>query len=70
MKLTSREVTYTTVVEQLFFDDESELIICTGWPEGGGGDYDIKLEWVGNKPEWADNLTEQELWELRTEGQE
>jgi hypothetical protein len=48
MKLTSREVTYTTVVEQLpegcpvFFDDESELIICTGWPEGGGGITHIK----------------------------
>lgn len=70
MKLTSREVTYTTVVEQLFFDDESELIIRTGWLEGGGGDYDIELEWVGEEPEWASNLTKQELWGLRVEGQE
>lgn len=64
MKLTSREVTYTTVVEQLFFDDDSELIIRTGYPEGSAGDYDITIEWVGDEPEWAKDLTTYQLWEL------
>jgi hypothetical protein len=38
MKFRSREITYRKVIEQVFFDDESELIIKTGWAEGGGGE--------------------------------
>lgn len=54
MKIESREITYRTIVEQIFFEDGTELVVTTGWPEGGGGDFDVELDWVeGEAPEWA-----------------
>lgn len=53
MKIESREITYRTIVEQIFFEDGTELVVRTGWPEGGG-DLDVELDWVeGEEPEWA-----------------
>jgi hypothetical protein len=53
MKIESREITYRTIVEQIFFEDGTELVVRTGWPEGGG-DLDVELDWVeGEAPEWA-----------------
>ena len=53
MNIESREVTYRQVIEQVFFKDESELIIKTGWAEGQEADLDVTYEWVGEEPEWA-----------------
>jgi hypothetical protein len=54
MKIESREITYRIIVEQIFFEDGTELVVKTGWPEGGG-DLDIELDWVeGEAPEWAE----------------
>ena len=53
MNIKSREITYRLIVEQIFFEDGTELVVTTGWPEGGG-DLDVKLDWVeGEEPEWA-----------------
>jgi hypothetical protein len=53
MKIESREITYRQIVEQIFFEDGTELVVTTGWPEGGG-DLDVKLDWVeGEAPEWS-----------------
>ena len=68
MKCKSREITYRKVIEQVFFDDESELIIKTGWAEGGGGEFDLDIEWATPEPEWAKGLTPQQLDELGREG--
>jgi hypothetical protein len=54
MKIESREITYRMIVEQIFFEDGTELVVKTGWPEGGG-DLDVELDWVeGEAPEWAE----------------
>jgi len=54
MNIESREITYRSIVEQIFFEDGTELVVTTGWPEGGGGDLDVKLDWVeGEEPVWA-----------------
>jgi hypothetical protein len=54
MKIESREITYRIIVEQIFFEDGTELVVKTGWPEGGG-DLDVELDWVeGEAPEWAE----------------
>lgn len=63
-KVTSREVTYRSVIEQVFFDDESELIIKTGWAENQEFDLDIDLEWIPDAPEWATNLTKDQVLQL------
>ena len=55
MKITSREITYRSVVEQIFFEDDTELTVKTGWAEGQEADLDITLNWVTGKPEWANN---------------
>lgn len=55
MKIKSREITYRSVIEQVFFEDGTELIIKTGWPEGQEYDFDIDLNWITGKPDWADN---------------
>ena len=53
MNIKSREITYRSIVEQIFFEDGTELVVTTGWPEGGG-DFDVKLDWVtGEEPEWV-----------------
>ena len=53
MKIESREITYRQIVEQIFFEDGTELVVGTGWPEGGG-DLDVELDWAeGEAPEWA-----------------
>lgn len=61
MKARSREVTYRSIVEQIFFEDDSELIIKTGWAEGQEGDLYVTLEWAGLEPAWAKGLTAEEL---------
>jgi hypothetical protein len=53
MNIESREITYRSVVEQIFFEDQTELIVTTGWPEGQMYDVDVKLDWVTGEPEWA-----------------
>jgi hypothetical protein len=63
MKIESREITYRTIVEQIFFEDGTELVVRTGWPEGGGGDLDVELDWVeGEAPEWASEYKHEDLW--------
>ena len=53
MNIESREITYRMIVEQIFFEDGTELVVRTGWPEGGG-DLDVELDWVeGEAPVWA-----------------
>ena len=34
MHIESREITYRSVVEQIFFEDQTELVVTVGWPEG------------------------------------
>ena len=69
MKVKSKEITYRIVIEQVFFDDDSELIIKTGWVEGNTGDQDdIELQWQTGRPDWADKLTYQELLDLVDKG--
>lgn len=65
MKVKSREITYRQVIEQVFFEDESELIIKTGWPEDQFFDTDIDIEWaIGQAPKWATNLTKDEILKM------
>jgi hypothetical protein len=55
MEITSREITYRSIIEQIFFEDETELTVTTGWAEGQEADLDITLNWVTGEPEWANN---------------
>ena len=61
MKAKSREITYRSIVEQIFFEDDSELIIRTGWAEGQEADLDITAEWAGSEPAWSKGMTAEEL---------
>ena len=61
MNITSREVTYRSAVEQIFFEDGTELCITIGSPTSAGGSFDIEFDWVDEKPEWADYLDENTL---------
>ena len=61
MHISSREVTYRSAVEQIFFEDGTELVITMGAPAEGGGDIDIEYDWVNGKPDWADYLNESTL---------
>lgn len=61
MNISSREVTYVSAVEQIFFEDGSELIITIGSPTAGGGDFDIEFEWVGDIPDWEYSLDKHTL---------
>jgi len=54
MKIKSREITYRIVVEQIFFEDDTELIVITGWPEGQEHDIDLEFDWVMGNPDWVD----------------
>ena len=54
MNIESREITYRSVVEQIFFEDGTELVVRTGWAEGQEADLDIEYEWIDEKPKWAD----------------
>jgi hypothetical protein len=57
MNIESREITYRTIVEQVFFEDGTELIIKTGWPEGQELDLEVEYEWVeGQEPDWLDDV--------------
>ena len=69
MRVTSKEITYRQVIEQVFFNDDSELIIRTGWPEGQEFDLDISVEWATTIPAWAKDLTVEQLSELADKGQ-
>ena len=64
MKITSREITYRSVIEQVFFQDSTELIIKTGWAEGQETDLDITYTWAtGREPEWAKGKSMEEVIE-------
>ena len=54
MNVESREITYRSIIEQIFFEDGTELVVKTGWAEGQEHDLDIEYEWIDKKPEWAD----------------
>ena len=54
MNIQSREITYRSIVEQIFFEDETELVVTTGWPEGQEFDADVKLDWVSGEPDWVE----------------
>ena len=53
MNIQSREITYRSIVEQIFFEDQTELVVTVGWPEGQEHDLDISYDWVTGEPEWA-----------------
>ena len=62
MKVFSNEITYRTITNQIFFDDDTELVIKKGYPEGQDHDLDITLEWVaGEVPEWAKNISDMDI---------
>jgi hypothetical protein len=62
VKIVSREITYRSVIEQVFFQDDTELIIKTGWVEDQETDLDITYTWVaGEAPEWAKNKSMEEI---------
>jgi hypothetical protein len=70
MKVTSKEITYRSVVEQVFFEDDSELIIKCGWPEGQPFDMDTEIEWaIGSAPQWAESLSKEQLINLVGKGE-
>jgi len=52
MHIESREVTYRSIVEQIFFEDQTELIVTVGWAEGQEHDLDISYSWVAGEPEY------------------
>jgi hypothetical protein len=54
MNIESREITYRQIVEQIFFEDGTELVVKTGWPEGQEYDVDLEFDWVDGKPDWAE----------------
>jgi len=54
MKIKSREITYRIIVEQIFFEDDTELIVRTGWPEGQEHDIDLEFDWVMGNPDWVE----------------
>jgi len=54
MKIESREITYRSIVEQIFFEDGTELVVTTGWPERQELDLDVEFDWVEGKPDWAE----------------
>jgi hypothetical protein len=61
MDITSREVTYRSATEQIFFSDGTELVITVGTPATGGGGFDVEFNWVDGKPDWAEFLDEMTL---------
>lgn len=67
MKVTSREITYRTATEQVFFDDGYSLVIKTGWVEDTPWDTDTTIKW-DSTPDWAKELTDQELLEIIERG--
>ena len=54
MKIKSREITYRIIVEQIFFEDDTELVVRTGWPEGQEHDIELEFDWVMGNPDWVD----------------
>ena len=65
MRVTSNEITYRTIINQVFFADGSELIITTGYPEGQEAELDISLEWVlGKAPKWAADLEDKDILKM------
>jgi hypothetical protein len=65
MRVISNEITYRTVINQVFFADVSELIITTGYPEGQEADLDISLEWaLGEAPKWAEDLEDKDILKM------
>ena len=64
--IVSAEATYYSTVYQAFFEDEDEeyeVVIRVGYATGGGGDHDVTVEWQGEGPEWADTVTDLELYQ-------
>jgi hypothetical protein len=65
MRVTSNEITYHTIINQVFFADGSELIITTGYPEGQEADLDRSLEWAtGKAPKWARDLEDKDILKM------
>lgn len=62
-KKVSRGITYRSIVEQIFFDDDSELVIKTGWAEDQPFDLDVEVKWIW-EPEWAEGLSKDEVLKL------
>ena len=60
MNITSREVTYVSAVEQIFFEDGTELCITIGSPTSGGGSFDVEFDWVDGKPDWAEDWLDED----------
>jgi hypothetical protein len=56
MNIESREITYQTRIEQIFFEDGTELVATTGFSTGGGGEVYFDYEWIDEEPEWAKSL--------------
>jgi hypothetical protein len=56
VNIASREVTYRTEVEQVFFEDGTELVVTIGMDTSGGGEIYIDYDWIDDKPEWAESL--------------
>ena len=56
MKIESREITYRSIIEQIFFEDGTELIIKTGWPEGQEHDLDVEYDWSSGEPDWFNDV--------------
>ena len=54
MKIESREITYRIIVEQIIFEDGTELVVRTGWPEGQEHDVDIEFDWMHGNPDWIE----------------
>lgn len=63
MNIVSREITYHTAVEQIFFEDGTELVVTIGAPATGGGGFDIELDWVDGEPDWVEEYVYHEATE-------
>jgi len=62
--LESSEITYRTACYQAFFDDDVEVFVKVGWPEDQTFDIDIYVDFPQGRPEWANTLTDYNLYEM------
>jgi len=63
---TCNHATWVETTYQFIFEDESELVARIGHalPANTGDGLDIDLDWQTETPEWAENLTDEQLTEL------
>ena len=65
MKITSVSPTYRIEILQVFFEDDTELILRVGYPVGQEHDLDVDMEWAtGTAPKWADSVTPLEILKM------